>query len=81
MTSENDVHRAAQDIGGTAMTAIATKISAAVGSGELKLPPEALPALLELVERAGSTATRGAVSAYYRTFDAFKNSSVDPKDR
>lgn len=73
---ENDVHRSARDIGQSVIDAVQVKLSNAVNAGAIRLEPEQLVAVLELIKTTGSGAIANATTMYVRAFDAHKKSAL-----
>lgn len=76
---ENDVHRAARDIGHAVIDTLQVRLAAAVNNNELRLEPEQLELVLELVKKTGKEAIENATNVYLRSFEAHKKTS-SPKE-
>lgn len=73
---ENDVHRAARNIGNSVIDALQVKIAAAVHSGAIKIDLEQVQKVLDLVKEEGQDAIENSTNAYMRAFTAHKKEAA-----
>lgn len=79
-TSDNELQRAAQDIGTSIVEILKNKLNQEVRAGNLPVSQEQLPHLLGFLEVQGKNAARGALRSFYAKFDEYKSSLQSPKN-
>lgn len=73
---ENDVHRAARDIGQSVIDTVQTQLANATSAGVLQIEQSQLAIMLDIIKTAGRSAIESSTNVYMRAFTAHKKSAV-----
>ena len=76
MSTENEVCRSALEIGKSVTDVTKARLSIAMEEGSLSIKKDELDILFDIIDKAGSFATMGAMKSFQVKFEEYKESQL-----